>query len=461
MAATATASDSKAADAKSGGAEPPAAAPKPKTFGTKVEMLKRRGLLLERAELLDKKSDSEPLSDEEWKEFDQALSEARELQEALARKGHLEMAKAKQAEPLQDLPTESRGRNRREANPEGGQEITKIILGMAAARGNPNAAAEYLVERFGESPAVKALTAGSMAGGGALIPAELASELIELLRPETVILELGAAVLEMPYGTLPMARQSGGATAAFTAEGNNATVSQQSFEPVSLVAKEIVAFTPVSNMLVRYSPMNVLQIVQEDLFSSIGRRSDLAFMLDDGTGGKPKGLRHQCATANVLTAVNTDTVANIKKQLGRLELALLQSNVAMRKPGWVVAPRTAVYLEDLVDGNGNQAFPSMEGMKKELRGYPLKRTSQLPITDGGGGNETQIMLADFADVMVGVGLGAQVDVSSEAAYTDAGGTMRSAFQRNETVIKVTAAVDILLRHPESCAWLTGVTWGAA
>ena len=69
-------------------------------------------------------------------------------------------------------------------------------------------------------------------------------------------------------------------------------------------------------------------------------------------------------------------------------------------------------------------------------------------------------LVDFSEVILGEVDGIEVDVSREAAYLDNGGTMRSAFSRNQTLIRAIIRHDLSVKHPEAVAVKTGVTWGA-
>jgi hypothetical protein len=90
------------------------------------------------------------------------------------------------------------------------------------------------------------------------------------------------------------------------------------------------------------------------------------------------------------------------------------------------------------------------------------QTCALPISSnlGGGSNESELYLADFAHVVVGEQQGIELAISTEAAYRDAGGTLQGSFSRDETVIRAIAKHDFAMRHLPAVAILTGVTWGA-
>ena len=94
-----------------------------------------------------------------------------------------------------------------------------------------------------------------------------------------------------------------------------------------------------------------------------------------------------------------------------------------------------------------------------LRGYPVKKTTQIPVNLGGGSDESEIYFADFADVVVGEVPGLILGVSTEASYTSGSSTV-SAFQNDQTLILAIERHDMNLRHLESVGVMTGVTWGA-
>jgi HK97 family phage major capsid protein len=93
-----------------------------------------------------------------------------------------------------------------------------------------------------------------------------------------------------------------------------------------------------------------------------------------------------------------------------------------------------------------------------LWGFPFAVSTIVPTNLGAGGNESEIYLADFADVVVGESQSLIVDSSTEASYWD-GTTQQSAYSRDETVVRCILEEDIALRRPEAVAVLTGCTYG--
>jgi HK97 family phage major capsid protein len=184
---------------------------------------------------------------------------------------------------------------------------------------------------------------------------------------------------------------------------------------------------------------------------------DAAFIRSDGTGNAPRGLRYWAPSGNILSANATINLQNIDRDLGIAILALLNSNVMLDNPGWLFSPRTWNFLATLRDGNGNKAFPEME--RGLLRGFPYSTSTQIPSNLGAGTNESEVYFANFADVVIAEDPRFELEASSVAAYHD-GSAVQAAFSLDQTVVRVIANHDMIVRHSEAISVLTGVKWGA-
>jgi hypothetical protein len=51
-----------------------------------------------------------------------------------------------------------------------------------------------------------------------------------------------------------------------------------------------------------------------------------------------------------------------------------------------------------------------------------------------------------------------VETSIEASYDDGSGTLTSAFSNDQTVLRMIAEHDLVVRHQESLVQINGVTW---
>jgi HK97 family phage major capsid protein len=348
-----------------------------------------------------------------------------------------------------------------------GEIMGSFVRALAAGRGDPERATKYAALQFGaESPVTKALAAGSSTAGGFLVPEEFSTELIELLRPASVVRSLNPQIIPMNGGTLRIPRMTGGASASYIGENTNIPPSQPSFGQLTLSWKKLAALVPVSNDLLRFSNPSADQIIRDDLVAAMAQREDQAFIRDDGTQNTPKGLRYWAPVANVIDASTlgfTDpknpTFAEVLRALGRLRLVMRQANARMLRLGMLMSPRTEQYLMNLLQPGGNAFAFQPEMMNGTMYGIPFRVTTQIPENLGASSDASEIYFVDFADVVIGESTTLTLDTSTEAAYHD-GSNVVAAFSLDQTVIRAIAEHDMVVRYDPAVVVLSVVRWGA-
>lgn len=435
------------------------------------QLQEQRAQAVERMEEIVATAEQEnrDLSEAEIAEFEQLKEEKRKLDVRISRAEEVEAARAElaarqapaAASRQSGSDTPSRQATVQISEADRGLVAARITRALAAGRGDPRRAMEWL-ERHGvgeDDLAFRALAAGDLTDGGFFITPQHDPDVIELLRPASVIRQLEPTILPMGSGILNLPKLTGGATAGYIGENSPAPKSQPKGGLVNLTAKKLAALVPISNDLIRRPSRRADQVVRDDMFAACGQRSDLAFIRGDGTGATPKGLRHWAPADNVIPANGTVNLQNVVADLGKMVLALETANVRMIRPGWVMSPRTKLYLMTVQDGNGNYVFRA-EMLEGRLWGWPYRSTSQIPDNLGQDGKGSELYLADFADVVIGESEGILIDVSNVAAYHD-GNQVVAAFSNDQTVIRAIMEHDLALRHEESVAVLTGVKWGAS
>ncbi len=342
-----------------------------------------------------------------------------------------------------------------------GLKFGAMMRCIAAANGNRDVAVA-VAEGWGHSGLFAQQSGLSGPAGSFLVPEEVSGELIELLRPASVVMSFQPVFVPLPSGNLTMNRINVGTTASYMGELADVGATGAQLGQVRLNSRKLGALVPISNDLLKTASTAADAMVRDDMVMSMTTRMDLAFIRGAGTQFTPLGLRNQLvgsdfAATNILTMTAAPSLATVTTDLGRLELALMNANIPMTRCGWIMAPRTYMFLMNLRDGNGNYAFPEVQQMM--LRGKPIRFTTNVPINLGGG-TESELYLADFAHVVVGEENNIELAISTEAAYRDAGNNLQASFSRDETVVRAIAKHDIGLRHLPAVAILTGVTWGA-
>lgn len=419
----------------------------------------RRAGIIEKMEALVTAAGDDGLTVEQTAEFDALKAEDDKVAAEIGRAEEIERRKAAAAKPSAPLPGSPVAAPAAPAVPaEKGLTFARMFRTLAAAGGNPYVARQ-IAEENGDSGLFANQNMGGGAAGGFLVPEDVSSDIVELLRPASVVMGMGPMVVPMPNGNLTMNRIAVGSTSSYIGEQQDVPATGVQFGQFKLSAKKLAALIPLSNDLLRAASTQVDRIVRDDVVMSTAQRMDLAFIRGAGTEHSPRGMRFlligtSLETTNILAANATVNLVNVTSDLGRLELALMNANVPMTRAGWLMAPRTAMYLRNLRDGNGNFAFPEMQN--GQLRGKPFATTTQIPINLNGA--ESEIYLADFAHIVVGEHMGIEVSMSTEAAYRDSGGNLQAAFSRDETVMRAILQHDFNTRHLPAIAILTGVTW---
>ena len=332
-------------------------------------------------------------------------------------------------------------------------------------------AAEFVDTRFGDDEVtrqVKALNTAITGEGGALIPQDFLTDLIELLRANTVVRGAGPMEVGMPMGNLTIPRLAGGAMASYQNELDDIATSQERFDDVNLVAKKLTAMVPVSNDLIRRAPIGVEEIVRDDLVQTIARREDLAFLRGDGTDKGPVGMRHLCLPANVITVTAMpvtpapgDQLTAILGGASAAILALQNGMSRMIRPTWFMSPTMVRFIATARDQVGGFYFKD-EITAGTWEGYPYKVSQQIPtnLSIATFAKGSEIYFCDMADFILADTYNVIVDASDVAAYNDGTG-MISSFQRDQSLFRVIAEHDVNMRHLQSLVVLLTQDWGFA
>ncbi|WP_371369963.1 phage major capsid protein [Pseudomonas sp. QL9] len=434
-----------------------------------LQMRRERAELNDQLQALAKiEADGGTLTAEQMTQFGQLESQITALTDKISRAEIAERAAAAAAVPVDESargitgPPESRVEGPY-GQPARGAKMAQMVRLLAAAQGNQQAAAQMAKDGGFGTDVQMALSVVTPGAGGVLVPTNFSSEVIEALRPASVVRRMGTKSLPLNNGNLTQPRITGNTVVTYIGSDDDIALTGMTFADTKLAAKKAAALVPVSNDLLRMAGVNprVDQLVADDVTVSMGLSQDLHFIRSDGGSGLlPKGMRYWALPQNLRPAPTATgiTLEQIDLFLGGMMLRVETANVDMKQCGWLMPPRVIRWLQSLRDGNGNKAYPEIEIGK--LKGYPFGLSNQIPTNLGADGDETEIYFVNFADMMIGEDMDLVIDLSKEASYKDGSGNMVSAFQRDQTLIRVIAKHDFGPRHVESIVVATAVDWGA-
>ena len=425
----------------------------------------------ERAQLNDqlqalakKETDGGSLSAEELSQFTSLEAQINALTDKISRAEAAERAAGASAVPVNES---AQGINGPPAhitvtdNQPEGAKMAQMVRLLAMTQGDQRAAADLAASGGFGSDVAMALNTVTAGAGGVLVPTNFAASVIESLRPFSVVRRMGCQSVPLNNGNMTIPRILGNTTVSYIGADTDIGVTGMTFGDLKLASKKAAAIVPISNDLLAYAGVNprVDAIVVGDLQQSMGLSEDLTFIRSDGTASKPKGLRYWAIPGNIVVAPAAPTLQQVEDYLGSLMLRLEMANVNMSGCGWILSPRTVRWIGSLRDGNGNKAFPEIEQGK--LKGYPFALTTQIPINLGAASDESEIYFVNFADMYIGEDQQLVLSHSTEASYKDGNGDTISAFQRDQTLVRVIAKHDFGPRHVESIVVGTQVKWGKA
>jgi HK97 family phage major capsid protein len=344
-----------------------------------------------------------------------------------------------------------------------GLGFAQMVRCMALGGGNPEAALRISKQLYGDSSRAtnaisKAMAAGDMTAGGFLVPQDFADEVIDLLRPLSVVRAIQPNVVRIPRGQKDFPVLTTSATANYVGENQDIPLSEPTFGNKAMSAKKLTGLAVMSNELLRFSNELAERTVREDLLSVIATAEDINLLRGPGTQNTPMGIRNQIAETNVLSS-NGTTASNIEDDFKDLKNALDIANVRMRRPQWLMHPSRFNHLLTLRDANGNLIFPELRTANPTIHTIPVKTTTNIPA-DLGGGAQSEIYLLEASEVDFGEVEGIQIQMSGEASYTDFDQSAVSTFVRDQTLVRAILHHDIMLRHDVGVAVIADVAWGA-
>lgn len=343
---------------------------------------------------------------------------------------------------------------------EKGLVFAGVVAALAAGKGDLDKSVEMLkkLKDPRQADVQKALEASTATAGGVLVQEQISSDFIDLLTPRAVVRSFGTVVVPMDSGGMSVPKLTAASSAYYIGESMDPTPSQQSFGMKRLTARKLAVMIAVSNDLLRRGGPRVAAIVRNDALRSAGLKEDVSFIRSPGTEFTPKGLRYQAAASNIIAATGGSyDLDSITADLGNLILALENANVFFSNPGWIFSPTTAMALMTVRDGLGQYAFRA-EMMTGKFWGWPFKKTTQVPANLGNDGDESEVYIADFDEIIIGDTLKLEVALSQDATIRDGNGNLQSLFGQDQTGMRVLTEHDMVARHDEAIGVLTGVPW---
>lgn len=264
------------------------------------------------------------------------------------------------------------------------------------------------------------------------------SNFIELLRDRTLVTQFGARMLTGLTGDLSLPKQTGGATAAWVAEGaapggTNATIGQ-----VGLAPKTISAFTDLTRKFILQSSLSAESFVRDDLARVIAIAIDRAALNGSGAGAEPQGILQNGAVGTV--AIDVNGGAPTFSHFISMETNVAAANADVGGLGYITNAKVRGKLKTTLEAStaGAQMVWRGEGT---VNGYKAGATNLVPsnLTKGTGTNLSAAIFGNWNDLVIGM-WGQGIDVLVDPYTLSSSGGVRIVAMQDAQVV---------LRHAES------------
>ncbi len=266
--------------------------------------------------------------------------------------------------------------------------------------------------------------------GGFLVPEGVASAIINAMRTQLRVIQAGAYTVVMERPELTMAKVATEPQAYWVPENDPGTMSDLTFEPVTLRAKKLVALVKFSEELLA-DAANFEPALRDSLAFALTRELDRAALTGSGTG-EPLGVLNTDGIGVTDLAGNPATIDTLMDVV----FALVSLNVEQGHLAAIYNADFAKAIAKLKDGEGqyieSTAPPAWTGLRKLV-------SAQIPTASG----KTNAYVGSFGDLYIGMRSQMTLQFSREAS--DEAGA--SAFLRSQVWARATMRVDSVTVRP--------------
>lgn len=285
----------------------------------------------------------------------------------------------------------------------------------------------------------RALTSGSGSLGGFLLPSPVSGRFVDLARAKTVTIQAGAQTIPFEDATLTIARLVTDPTASWRPENVAITASDLTFDGFTFTPRTLAALVTAPLELVEDAP-NLGQIVEDALSAALALELDRVMLRGTGAAAEPRGI----ANTTGVQAALAIAVPSYDDFSNAAQLVALQNGGATAA---ILSPRDAGILDRLKDSTGQPLNPPESW--KALRKF---QTTQIPTNLGGGTNESEAYVGDFAQLWLGMRRAITVEASKHASDST-----NSAFKQIQVWIRAYLRADVAIARPAHLVYMSGIT----
>lgn len=321
-------------------------------------------------------------------------------------------------------------------------------------RHDPERAAYYAKKNYGDEDMArefKALSVTSPVDGGYLIPEVYSDQIIELLYPKTVIVELGVQQVPLTAGNLNLPKMTAGSRATWGGEQRKIKSSTPKYGNIKLSAKRLEAIVPQSRELLMMSTYSSDAMFANDLTRRMQLGLDYGGLYGAGTEFQPTGIARNKEVEHIdATKMGNTDLADASGKITAdfpvyVSSLAFSKNIDDIKAGWAMNSLLEGFFKNMKTSTGAYIYRD-EMAAGKLCGIPYKVSNQIPTGEDG---KTDLFFGNWADLLIGDQMGLETYTTLDGTWTDDAGISHNAFEENLAATRALMYDDIGVRHPES------------
>ena len=243
---------------------------------------------------------------------------------------------------------------------------------------------------FGLVSQQRALNVTTPNAGGYLVGEDLlGGSLIELLRNNMIVSQMGARNMSGLVGDVAIPKHTGGATAYWLAENAAVTASEQTFGQLALTPHRLATRVPYSKQLLAQASIDVEAFVRQDITTVLAIAKDLAAINGSGADGQPLGIINT-------TGVSTVTFGGAPSwaKVVEFETDIGTSNALVGSLAYLTTPAVRGKWKTVEKASGTAQF-LWQTNDAPVNGYRAEASNQVPSDKVLFGNWGDLIVADW------------------------------------------------------------------
>ena len=290
-----------------------------------------------------------------------------------------------------------------------------------------------------DSVTAKALSEGTSADGGYLVPNEFKAAIIAK-RDVAAVIRPRATVFPMTRDKMDVPSEGNAVTLYWAAENAALTESNPTFGNTTLNTNKLTGLSKMSRELFGDSAVNLMDFLAGLYGRKFALEEDKKFMTGTGTG-EPKGIRQYTLSslAQAAGSLAADDLIKLFYTLG---------SQYRNQSTWVLHNNVIRLIRLLKDSNGRYLWTDgFQDAPATILGRPVVEENDIPTNLGAGTNESEIFFGDLAYYLIGDRQEMTIESTTEGAGT---------FENHQVAVKVIERVDGQLGLTDPFVKLTAV-----